>query len=265
MNATWHYLRIFWQLLRRDIYAFRNQIKSFAINYMIISPIVYSINYGYLMPNSGLINPTPEVGTVFFLGSVLQVLISPSIGLAIGVFFDAHHTKLIYYQMTFAPLRLIVLERILFFSGVTFLFVGPYYLIAKWLLGGFLVTSHAHWLLIAMLIYMATIFFSAFALFFIFYIDRIHQFSNFFDRFMFPMLQLGGLRVPFSIFWEYSIFLGIAVLFNPMLHITESLRKAMLGGATYLPYYITVPAILIASVLFIVLALRYAYKRLDAV
>ncbi len=264
MNNAWHYARVFWQLMRRDIYAFRKQIKSFAINYMIISPMVYSINYGYLMPNSGMINPTPEMGTIFFLGSVLQVLISPSIGLALGVFFDSQHARVIQYQMTFAPLRLIILERILFFSLVTFVFVGPYYLIAKWLLGSYMATAHAHWLLIACIIYLGTLFFSAFTMFFVFYIERIQQFGNIFDRFIFPMLQLGGLRMPFSLFLDYSIFLGIFVLFNPMMHLTEGLRKAMLGGDTFLPYYVSIPGILLASVLCALLAMGYASKRLDA-
>ncbi|MGE0010549.1 MAG: hypothetical protein AB7F19_01130 [Candidatus Babeliales bacterium] len=265
MNSIWLYVRIFGQLLYRDIYAFRKQIKSFAINYMLVAPLVYSINYGYLMPNSGMINPTPEAGTIFFLGSLLQVLISPSLGLAFGVFFDTQHTKLLQYQMTFAPLSLIILERIFFFSIVTFVFIGPYYVIAKWLLGSYLATAHAQWWLIMLVMYLGMLFFSAFSLFFIFYIEGVHQVGNLFDRFIFPMLQLGGLRMPFSVFLEYSLVLGILVAFNPMMHLTEALRKAMLGGDTFMPYYVSITGILFASALFAFLAIRYAYKRLDAV
>lgn len=265
MNKFLHYLCIFWQLMRRDIYAFRNQVRAFAINFMVMSPVVYAINYGYLMPNAGMINPTPEAGTMFFVGSVLQVLIAPSIGLALGVFFDSQHAKLIHYQMTFAPLSLIILERIAFFSLVTFVFISPYFLIAKWLLGSYLATANAHLLLIWFVLYIGSFFFAAFSMFFVFYIERIQQFGNIFDRFMFPMLQLGGLRAPFSVFAEYNIFLGIAVAFNPMMQVTEALRKAMLGGDSYMPYYLSIGGALISGLICAFFAVRFATKRLDAI
>lgn len=265
MNNFWHYTRIFAQLLRRDVYAFRKQIRSFAINYMIVSPIVYSINYGYLMPNSGMVNPTPEAGTLFFVGSVLQVLISPSIGLSLGVFFDMQHSRVIQYQMTFAPLSLIVLERILFFSAVTFLFVSPYYFIAKWLLGSYLATAYAQWWLIAVMLYLGALFFAAFTMFFVFFMERIQQFSNFFDRLVFPMIQLGGLRVPFSVFLEYSTILGLVVALNPLMQLTEGLRKAMIGGDSFMPFFVSIGGVLISSALCGFFAIRYAYKRLDAI
>lgn len=265
MSTTYHYLRVFVQLMRRDVHAFKKQMSAFAINYMIVCPVVYSLNYGYLMPNSGMVNPTPEAGTLFFAGSVLQVLISPSIGLALGVFFDMQHTRLIQYQLTFAPLRLIIFERILFFSAVTFFFVWPYYFIAKWLLGGYLATVDAHWLMIICILYLGALFFAAFTLFFVFLIERIQQFGNFFNRLVYPMIQLGGLRIPFSVFLEYSVLLGIIVMLNPLMHLTEGLRKAMLGGTTFLPYFISIGGVLISSLVCALLAMRYAYKRLDAV
>lgn len=260
-----YYARLFAQLLHRDMYAFKSQVRSFAINYMMFCPTVYAINYGYLMPNSGMMSPTAQAGTIFFVGSVLQILISPSIGLSLGVFFDAQHSRLIQYQMTFAPFALIIFERIFFFSLITFVFVSPYFLIAKWLLGSYFVTAHTSWLMVLCMLYLGSLFFAAFTLFFVFYIERIQQFGNIFDRFMFPMLQLGGLRIPFSAFMEFSAVLGAFVAFNPMMHITEGLRKATLGGSGYMPYYISVPGVLVSTAICAVLALKYARKRLDAV
>ncbi len=264
MNVTTHYARIFWQLLRRDIVTFRKQLYSFAINFTIISPIVYTISYGYIMPQAGLINPSPEAGTIFFVGSVLQVLIAPAIGLSLGVFFDTQHTKLLQYQMTFAPLSLIIFERIIFFSSVIFLCISPYFITAKWLLGSYLATMNTHWILIWCVLYVAALFFSAFSLFFIFSIKSIHQFGNLFDRFIFPLLQLGGLRAPYAVFMDYNLYLGIAVALNPMMQITEGLRKAMLGGDTYLPYYTSIGGALCSAVLCAYVAIRLAKKRLDA-
>ncbi len=265
MNNWWYYTRLFWQLFRRDLYAYSKKWTTFFINFMIVCPVVYALNYGYIMPNSGMINPTPELATLFFAGSVLQVIFPPAIGLAIGLYFDVHNSKFIHYQLTLAPARLIIVERIFFFATIIFVHAIPFYLISKWLLGAQFVTEHMTWWLLGIMLYLGSLFFSAFSVFFIFFIERIQQFGNFFNRLIYPMLQLGGVRMPFSVFLQYSTFLGFLVAFNPLMQLTEGLRRSILGGNNFMPFFISIGGLVLSCGLCVFFAIRYFYKRVDPV
>jgi len=258
-----YYLQLFWQLFRRDCFVFTKQWKQFAINYILFCPPVYAFLYGYIIPYSSIEKVSVHAASVFFAGSIMWLLYPLSFILCLELFFDLQQNRFIDYQLTFAPARLILFERLFFFSLVTWIHLLPYYPLSRLLLGNYFDTSNTSWLMLFIILYFCSLFFVAFNLFFIFFIDRMHQIGNFFMRAVFPMIQLGGLYMPFNIMYQYMYAIGVISFFNPVMHMTEGIRQAIFQSDEYLSHTVTISALLIGTVISMLACFVFFKKRVD--
>ena len=67
-------LRIVKVFIRRDWIIYRSMAYNLLINNSIISPLIYTYAYGYVIPRLGLSNVTNESATVFFAGRILTMM-----------------------------------------------------------------------------------------------------------------------------------------------------------------------------------------------
>lgn len=257
-----YYAHLFMQLLKRDIFVFKKERwKQFAINYILFCPAVYAFSFGYVIPYSGLETFSVAAASVFFAGSVSWLLYPLAFMLCLELFFDLQQNRFIDYQLTLAPARLVLAERLFFFSSITWLHLLPYYPISKWLLGNYFDTSSISWVKLFVILYFCSLFFVAFSLFFIFFIDRMHQIANFFIRIVFPMIQTGGLRTPLHILFQFTYWLGIFSLLNPVMYMTEGIRQAIFQSNDYLPYAISIAGLTVGTILSMLACCVYFKKR----
>lgn len=259
-----YYLAVGWQFFKRDWALYRQNWYRFAINYIFFCPLVYTYAFGYLIPySSGVGDVSAETASLFFSGSILWVLYPLSFMFCLELFFDLQENRYIDYQLTLAPARLILVERLFFFSCITWLHLLPYYPIARLLLGAYFDTTATSWYMLALILYLSALFFVSFNLFFVFFIDRMQQIGNFFTRIVLPLVQVGGLRSPLSVMYQFSYLAGMLSLCNPIMLITEGIRQALFQSPAYLSYAAAIGGLLIAIACAMTACFFYFKKRVD--
>jgi ABC-type multidrug transport system permease subunit len=80
---------------------------------------------------------------------------------------------------------------------------------------------------------------------------------------IFPMVQLGGLRMPLSVMFQYSYSLGVISLLNPIMFMTEGIRQALFQSSHYLSLAAVFAGLSAGTVLSLVCCLYFFKKRVD--
>lgn len=258
-------MRVMWAFIRRDWLVYRPRAKTLFINYGIISPIIYTYAYGYIIPRVAISNVTDQNATVFFAGTILSVMFPLVFTWHKDLLQDLEHTKFISYQiLVFSP-RWVMLQRILFGSWVALIHVAPFFIVAGLLLGKKLVITHLSiWKFVACL-YAGTLVCSAFVMFLICYVQDFRSVRNFWLRVNHPMLQMGGMFVPWYVMNESSRLIGLLTLANPMLYITEGLKQSMVGDPRFFAYSYSMSGLIVFMILFYYIALYRLRIKLDYV
>ena len=76
-------------------------------------------------------------------------------------------------------------------------------------------------------------------------------------------MTLGGFWAPLYIVQQSSTLLGYIVYLNPIIYLTEGLRRALLGDSAFLPVGVCVFALFGFSVLFTLLTFHFFKKKTD--
>jgi ABC-type transport system involved in cytochrome c biogenesis permease component len=265
MNTIMHRVHVFGYFLMRDFYVFRTSWRRILINFGTIVPITMTIAFGYFLPNSNMINPTPVQTTTFFVGCILWSMFPLAFLLNLDLLFDLEHDRFIDYQMITLDPPLILLQKIVFSTVITFLSVVLFYPIANILLGSYFYAAALSWPALILVLLLGSLFCAAFNMFMVCFIESTQKIGNFWMRFNNPMITLGGLFIPWSVMVKYSTLLGAVSLFNPLLYITEGIRTAIIGGDKFFSLPSVVAALLFFSILCYFLACYFFKKKVDYV
>jgi ABC-2 type transport system permease protein len=255
--------KVFLYFLWRDFYVYKSRVLNYCINNCFIYPILYSVFFGYIQPNVYFGVGSEAKATALFIGHILIIIFVFANTLNSTLLFDLENVRFTDYQITLLPPRIFLLERIFFASLFTFIIAIPYFPVAKLLLGHRFVVSNANWPLTYLILYLSALCCSAYTMFAACWIENSRKLRTFWMRFNFPLLTFGGLFVPWFVSKQLSSTLGYAMLFNPLLYISEGLRSSILGSPEYIAAPLCILALLIFTTIFTLLSWHYFKKKVD--
>lgn len=264
-RITMQQLMVFFRLLERDLWVFAHDAKKFFINYTLILPTVSALCFGYLFPFVAMHAPTPEKITLLIVGYSLWPLFLVAYNLTITLVFDLEGNRCIDYHNSVLTFWLVLLEKIVFTTLVSWLLLLPFYPLIKLILGKNFVTATCSWPAVYCILAVGAAVCSAFAVFFACLVRRVDQIGNYFMRINYPLIILGGTFSPWYVYHQYSHVFGTLIQLNPFLYITEGIRQAISGGPQFFSLAHAVGGCLFFSVVFTLLAVRSLKKRIDAV
>lgn len=257
------YFKIFCAFLWRDFYVYGKRASQYLVNYGIIGPVLYVITFAYLQPHVFFESKT-SVGLSTFIGNVSQILLSLTYTVISTVLFDLKKHKFTQYQLSLLPVRLFVLKEIMFASIWGTFIALPFFPIARLLLSSSFPVEQVSWPLVVLLLFLAALCCSSYLFLATSLLKSTDQTRQLWMRVNIPMIILGGFWVPWHIMNKFSPLLGKAVLFNPLIYVTEGLRQAIIGGPLFMDISTCIVALLGFSLAFTYVSFYVFKKKVDA-
>lgn len=253
------HLKVFWQLLLRDLILFKPEYKGKAINCLIWTTIT-TLVFASLMPNTS----SATFGTFILMsGSATWGFFSTikSVATVIG---DLNGDKTIFYELTL-PLpqwmvfaKIGVINAIISFS--TAIFIIP---IGKLCLWNSIDLTQFHAMKFYFIIFLACLFYGFFSLLIASIIKSIYKLDNIWTRIVFPMWFLGCYQFTWQNMYDISPKLAYLNLLNPVTYAMEGARAVSLDPSLSLPYWNCVAALCGFIIIAAFVGIKVMKKRLD--
>lgn len=249
--------------MQRDAYLYRHRIVQYVTNYAIIYPLMYAFSFGYLQSQIYFQSNNAKLGTMLFCGNFLVVAIVLTFKLSIDLLFDLEGARSINYQITILRPQLIIIQRIIFTSLFSFIVLLPYFPVAKLLLSDLLMTQHASWFKLGVILYLSCLMGAAYNHLAACMLKSSHVIGTFWRRCNMPFFMTGGFWIPWYVMNKTSTLLGTVTLLNPFLYVTEGIKQTILSGSEFLSFANCVIALLFFSLAFTILACYFFKKKMD--
>ena len=255
-------LNTFWQIIYKEILIFAKIYVSKSIDSLImISTNV--IVFTFLMPYFGL---ESNFGPMVLVGLIPLITFFDMITRASTMVMDITGNKKISYLLTLPlPTSLAIAAIPIGWAlanciiTILVLPLGKLVMLSKFSLANLSVYKF----LIAF--FASNIMFGFFALWLTSLINEMKYISWIWARIVNPLFMLGGYFYTWMAMYSISHIAGIINLINPLLYSIESLRAAVLGQKGYIPYWLSILAILIFISFFALNGISRLKKRLDCV
>jgi ABC-type polysaccharide/polyol phosphate export permease len=257
--------RTFCYFLWRDFYIYLKHVPDFAINNVLLYPIIQGLTFLYLQPSIFFGGHNPNVNTMMFIGNILLLMMVLTYKMTIPLLFDLDQNRFIDYQISIMRPHLVLFQRILFTSFATWLLLAPAFPIVQLYFPTYFDTSATSWWKVMLALYCGSLFCAAYHTFMACTLSSPRDIRRLWIRYNQLLFQLGGFSIPWHIVNKASPILGYLTRLNPMMYITEGLRQAFLNDARFFPYWISIGVLLIASWGMTMLAWRSFKKRVDHV
>jgi ABC-2 type transport system permease protein len=246
----------------RDVYVYGKDIRTHAINYVFLYPLVLGICFAYLQKNIYFGADEIEKGTILFLGTITTPLLLLAFKAVIELLLDLEGNRFINYQLTIVPAPLIIIQRIFFASLYTFFLAVPYLPMVKLFLGNHLATGNALWPPFVCLMYASSLCCASYTMLAIILLS-VKTLGSFWIRVNWVLMNLGGFFVPLAVIQKSYPWIQCIAYANPLLYIMEGTRSAILGTNQFISVYWCIPILLLFSVAFTALSCRFFKKRVD--
>ncbi len=110
-----------------------------------------------------------------------------------------------------------------------------------------------------------TIFYGALTLWLASRIKQMHNMRSIWMRYIYPMFGFGGYYFSWAAFYKLNPRLAYLNLCNPMTHVMEIMRTAILGQPGFLNFWFSFCALVFFTMLFMWLGVTRLKKRLDLI
>ena len=258
-----HSVYIFTQFFRRDVYVHAQQWQKYLINYTLIYPVIFTFLTSYLQANTYFGEGNARMGTILATGNIVVMVMVFTFVQNIDLLFDLETTKYIDYQIIILNPLLVLIERAFFISVLCFVLVAPYYPIAKLFLPSYLDTSSTNWLNVMLIIYFGSLACSAYHLMATCILKSSNNITSLWKRFNSPMIDFGGMWIPWFILHKFSPLLGALAYLNPLMYFSDGMKQALVGGPEFFSIAVCVPMLFLFSVVFLTVAFFVFKKRVD--
>jgi len=262
MNSSYRVLCAF---LHRDVYILRKHLGMHALNVCILGPTFSAFIFGYLQPRILVAHMPHNLGAIMAVGSILIALLEMSFRPALAFILDLRGDRFVEYQTVLVRPYLVIFERIIFSSLVTFVMACPFFVVVKLLLGSEFDTSATSWPLVILMLFFSSLMIAAYHILAACLITTDDGTERLWMRFNVPLLALGGFVLPWYIMYGAVPWLGYLDLLNPMLYITEGLRRALFGSPNFFAVTPCVIMLLTFTAIFTYAAIVRFKQRIDHV
>lgn len=260
-HSAWGSLRVFLQFVRRDALAHMRAFWGHLYDYAIVFPVFGGLSFGYLQANVLFgRGESIKMGTIVFTGTIILALLVVTFKRMVGLLIDLTSVRFIDYQITVLNPRLVLLSRVFFATLYTFFMLSPYYFVAKLVLGNKIDTSNTHWPSLFLMLFMGALCTTCYHLMAMCLLPSTRDLRSLWTRGNHVMISFGGLFIPLAVMYAFAHPFGFIFYANPMVYVSDGLRRAVVGGSEFLSLSICVPALAAFSLLFLMISF-YLFKR----
>jgi len=252
---------IFVQFFRRDTRVYASKIKENLINYAFLIPMVNGISFAYLQSYI-YFGTDATKGLIVFSGTILSPFLALVFKIAFDLLFDLEGNRFIDYQILILNPRLVIFQRILFITLYSFCMMLPFFPAVYIALGSYIDMSTCSWPLLVPVLLCSSFCITAYTMLFAVILRR-NQIRMFWTRINHILIIFGGMFIPYSIIAQYSSFLGTIVRANPLIYVTEGIRRTIVGSDQFLPVTTCCAMLLIFGTIFTLLTFYCFKKRVD--
>jgi ABC-2 type transport system permease protein len=249
----------------RDFVVYARWLPGFIYSYSLQYPVLYGMCFGYLLPKIGMGGSVSNCVLVMSSGTILYALFTAGFGIASEFLMDFEGARTINYKLQFMPTWLIIAQKMIFNTLFVFMSCALYIPMLKVLFYNDFDTTHASWLQVYLILFMGCLYTTAINLFFACATTSRKSIRHFWRRVNYPMIIFGGFLVPWKAMNNFSPWLGKLVLLNPIMYVTEGLRRGLLGSENFFSIATCFGALCLATVVFVALSVVLLRRKIDAV
>ena len=257
--------RLLIQLLARDFYVFGKRIASFGINYLLIYPILAIVTFGYIQPGVYFGPGNTKMSVILLVGTFGINMLSLCYTLMASFVFDLEHDRFIDYQISVIPPRILLFKMILFPALIASMISLPYFPLAYLILPQYFESLNSNWLALMAVIIAASLYCASYIMMGLCIIKKATSIRQFWLRFNWPLVVLGGLWIPWHLLSSNFPSLGYISLFDPFTYFTEGIRSALIGSDQFISYKICIFVLFSFFCMFSLVSVYFFKKRLDHV
>jgi hypothetical protein len=252
-------------LLARDFFVFGKRIKSFGINYLLIYPVLAIITFGYIQPGIYFGPGHTKTSVVLLIGTFCINMLSLCYTLMAPFVFDLESDRFIDYQITVVPPRLLLIKMILFPAIIAMIISLPFFPLAYILLPGYFAALNINWFGLLSVVVAAAFYCASYIMMGLCMIKRASRIRQFWLRFNWPLVVLGGLWIPFYLLKAHFPILATIALFDPFTYFTEGIRSALIGSDQFIPYHVCIMALFCFFCMFSMVSIYFFEHKVDHV
>lgn len=265
MHIWQQHFTIFCALLRRDFKVFRFKLKDLLIDSGILLTIQV-LNFGYFYPFLGL--PEEYIAPIFLGTGLVEFLFHQGYTFSETIvhMIPRRGTSLMEYHLTLPlPKMWLFASYIVSFMIERLVTTLPLIIVGTYILQKPFAYAQGSWFVFALVYLFALFFIGMFFLTIAFMYDYEWFRINVWARRLSWFFNMSAIYLLWHAVYKTSPFFGILFLFNPFTHVTEALRAALLGGSTYIPLYVSIPSIMLATMICFILLNKKIYTQIDPV
>ena len=262
MNQTWYQIKI---LSLRERYRIRHYFWGEIINTTFFWPIMFALGSGYIAPLCYFGRADAKMATMLFVGMLLLQLMVMSHTYAMIIMRERTASPVIQHQAISTLLPLVYCVRYVFYSSWTAFRLLPFFPVSKLVLCEFLYTDHLSWGALAGMIILGSFLSTAYSCFLSSMVSNMTEAGSLWERYIEPLIWLGGMWVPLFAMMKTSKTLGLITLLNPFLYVTEAVRGLFFQDALFIPLTYCLSAITLAITVLLYGSYHLFRRRLDAV
>jgi ABC-type polysaccharide/polyol phosphate export permease len=255
-------MKIFWQLIRADLVAFKQVAWSETLDLLIWACVVLTINV-YLLPLFGV--PTTYI-LISFSGTLASAISFRTFPMIYNLVGDIYGDRQISQKLILPIHPAAIFGAMIISTCLTSLWVS------MWAVPAALIIIHhlmpelminigyftCVWLVSAL-------FFSVFSIWVASFVKGPQQMGKVFIRFMFPLWFFGGFQFTWEKLYGQAPMLAYIDLLNPYIYAMEAMRTAVLGPEGNLDFGLCILALLVMAIFAFTHAFRRFKKQLDFV
>ena len=257
--------RLLMRLLARDFYVFGKRIGNFGINYLLIYPLLAIVTFGYIQPGVYFGPGHTKTSVILLVGTFAINMLSLCYTLMASFVFDLEHDRFIDYQISIVPSRILLIKMILFPALIASLISIPYFPLAYAILPSYFESLQSSWLGLMIVIVAASLYCASYIMMGLCIIKKATSIRQFWLRFNWPFVVLGGLWIPWYLLSKHYPTLGYISLLDPFTYFTEGVRSALIGSDQFISYTICIVALLGFFCMFSIVAIYFFKRKMDHV
>lgn len=260
MKKFLRHLRVAKALLMTDFKGFKPVVIDKIIDMVIWVSISLWVS-AYILPKMGIEN---DYG-IFMLGALIaSVGVFETFPTIFALLFDFEHTKVTQYYATLPLPTWMVFARLIVYYACTSAFIAFLILpLALPILGTVETLQKINWLRLLVMFVVGHLFYGAFGLFIASWVKNSFNVDHMWTRIIYPLWFLGGYQFSWQSLYETAPRFATIGLLNPLLHITEGFRVAIMGTEGVVAFWTSVLFIVCVTLAMSWISIARLTKRLD--
>lgn len=217
----------------------------------------------YLWPVMGM---TTEFGKIILAGVLASIGVIEAYSIIALIIADLEGDRAISYYLTLPIPPALVFIRMLVYNALFFTAVCLVLFPAcNLFLPAPIAYSMVHWPKFIVTLLCTNFFHGALILWAATCVADMRMLGKVWSRLLHPLWFFGGFQFTWLAACKKSVWLGYLVLLNPLMHASEGMRSALIGGDGYLPFWVSTSVLVGATVLMMMHAIARFKRRLDVV